>query len=150
MLRECRNNSGKELWSNISISIDNEHFKIDYDYDDLANSPFSSYERHVIWRYNTLKEGDEILSRKDKKIIDSYKRFIAINDLPNRIRYTEKVYDKPVKNIIEFEKTLTVDEAIARSKAKTEKQKRSLFGRTEPEKEEQVEYKNQILNNFKK
>lgn len=150
LLRECFKNAGKEVWSNISISIDNEHFKIDYDYDDLENSPFSSYERHVIWRYNTLKEGEDILSRKDKKIIDSYKRFIGINEIPNRIRYTEKVYDKPVKNIIEFEKTLTVDEAIARANQEIEKPKKSLFKRKEEPKEDEVKYKNQILNNLNK
>ena len=151
LLRECFTKARKKAWSNINITISNTQFIVEYDYDDLSNSPFSSYERHVIWRYNTLNEGDEILSRKDKKILEAYHRFIEINGKPKRVKHVEGVYNKPVKNIIEFEKTLTVEEAIARSKeSSSEKEKRGLFKKKEEQKEEEIKYNNQILNNWKK
>ena len=58
----------RKAWSNINISIENFKFKIEFDYEDLKNSEFDSYERHVIWRYDHLKEDSEVLSRKDRKI----------------------------------------------------------------------------------
>lgn len=150
-LRECFVRAKKRVWSNINISIKDSQFKIEYDYDDLANSPFSSYERHVIWRHNTLNESDELLSRKDKKILEAYQRFISINDRPKRIAHTESMYNQPVKNIIEFERTLTVEEAIARSKNPNEQnEKRGLFKKKEEQKIEDIKYNNQILNNWKK
>ena len=53
----------------MTITIHNNQFKVEYDYEDLKNSQFDSYERHVIWRYNNLKEEVGLLSRKDEKII---------------------------------------------------------------------------------
>ena len=44
----------KELWSNITISINNLKFKVEYNYDDLLNNDFNSYERHIIWRVKYL------------------------------------------------------------------------------------------------
>ena len=37
-----------ETWSNITLSIENVKFKIEYKYDDLLNSEYSSFERHII------------------------------------------------------------------------------------------------------
>ena len=68
-----------------------------------------------------------------------------------KLRHSENMYNKPVKNIVDFEKTLTVEEAIARSKEKNvENKKHSIFAKKKNEEEENVTYKNQILNNFKK
>jgi len=150
LLRECFSKTKQKPWSNINISIENSQFKIEYDYEDLNNSAFSSYERHVIWRYFTLKEGDEVLSKKDKKIIEAYKRYIEINGQNDKIRHVEGMYNHPVKNIIEFEKTLTVEEAIARSSNGMSKEKKSFFKKKEEKQEEEIEYNNQILNNWKK
>ena len=151
LLRECFVRAKKKVWSNINISIVNSQFKIEYDYDDLANSPFSSYERHIVWRHNTLQEGDEVLSRKDKKIIEAYQRFININGESQKLRHVEGIYNRPVRNIIEFEKTLTVEEAIARSKQENmTKPKLNLFKKKEIPEEEEIQYNNQILNNWKK
>ena len=69
--------------------------------------------------------------------------------------YIEGIYKQPVKNIIDFEKTLSVEEAIAQSKdihAK-EKKKSILFKKRVDdiiEDEEDVVYNNQILNRNKK
>ena len=40
--------------------------------------------------------------------------------------YMENIYDIPMKNIVDFEKTLSVDEAIAQSKTKEIKEKKEI------------------------
>ena len=63
------------------------------------------------------------------------------------------MYKKPVKNIIDFEKTLSVEEAIAQSKTEDEhkEKKKGLFKKNKRpddiiEEEPEVTYNNQILN----
>lgn len=59
-------------WTNLTIIIEGTKFKIEYDYEDLNKSKFSSYERHVIWRYNYLEIKEEQLNKKEKEIIERY------------------------------------------------------------------------------
>ena len=47
----------EKAWSNITISIENFKFIVEYNYEDLANSAYTSYDRHIIWRYKYLKTG---------------------------------------------------------------------------------------------
>ena len=85
------------------------------------------------------------------KIFEAYQRFININGEGQKSRHIEGIYNKPVKNIIEFEKTLTVEEAIARSQEEDfSKPKINLFKKKETPEVEEIEYNNQILNNWKK
>ena len=51
---EFRKSERKEIWTNITLSIQNLKFRVEYDYTDLNHSDFSSYERHIIWRYKIL------------------------------------------------------------------------------------------------
>lgn len=153
LLRERAIKSKRKVWSNVTISIENYQFKIEYDYQNLQRSQFDSYERHVIWRYNYLSEGIEFLSKKDKKIIEAYNQYIQLYDIPRRDVYIEGVYKQPVKNIIDYEKTLTVEEAIAQSKTENipkEKKRKGLFKKNKIddiiEDEEEITYNNQILN----
>ena len=157
LLRERFIELKKRVWSNISISIENFQFKIEFGYEDLKNSPFGSYERHVIWRYKYLEEGLASLSRKDKKIIEVYERYMKSHANSKKDMYIEGIYKLPQKNIIDFEKTLSVEEAIAQSKDSTTKEKKrvGLFNKKnklddiiedEDEEEKEVTYTNQILN----
>lgn len=157
LLREKFVNTNRKVWSNITITIQNNQFKVEYDYEDLKKSQFDSYERHVIWRYNYLKEGTAFMSRKDKKIIKVYLNDNQLEVPQKKDIYIEGVYKLPVKNIIDFEKTLTVDEAIAQSKDVNDKEKKKsgLFHKKHKlddiiEDEEDVIYNNQILNRNKK
>lgn len=102
-------------WTNITIIIENHQFKVKYDYQDLKNSIFDSYERHVIWRYIYLKPEYELLSKKDKNILSKYMEYSQKTDFPKKDVYIEGMYTQPVKNIVDFEKTLSVEEAIAQS-----------------------------------
>lgn len=154
LLRERFIKAKRKVWSNIVISIKDFKFKVEFDYQNLNESEFNSYERHVIWRYEYLSEGIEVLSKKDKKIIERYNEFLHFYDLPKKDIYIEAIYQKPVKNIIDFEKTLTVEEAIAQSKTENvtkEKNKKGLFKKNNKiddiiEDEENITYNNQILN----
>ncbi len=159
LLRENSIKRGIRVWSNISISIENSQFKIEFDYEDLKNSQFDSYERHVIWRYNYLSEDIETLSRKDRAIIENYLQHLYLRQINKKDVYTQEIYQKPVKNIIDFEKTLSVEEAIAQSKSEItndakEKKKIGLFKKNKPiddiieddEDDENQTFNNQILN----
>lgn len=155
LLHERFVNTKRRVWSSINITIEDFKFKIEFDYEDLTESPFDSYERHVIWRYNHLQEGIETLGRKDKKIVKAYLEYENTLIPSKKDVYVESVYKQPVKNIIDFEKTLTVEEAIAQSKApesEKEKKKSGLFKKKNKiediiiDDEEEVGYTNQILN----
>ena len=155
LLRERSIKTKNKSWSNMTITIQNCLFKVEFDYENLKESRFDSYERHVIWRYLNLKEAIELFSRKEKKIIDAYENYMKTNPSIKRDCYTEGIYKQPVKNIIDFEKTLTVEEAIAQSKNDSEKQKEKkktgLFRKNKvddiiDEDDDDVTYNNQILN----
>lgn len=154
LLRERFVKVKKKVWSSISISVENLQFKIEYDYENLKKSPFGSYERHVIWRHNYLDEEFTTLSKKDKKIIEVYNQYTETHPALKRDIYVERIYKLPVKNIIDFEKTLSVEEAIAQSKTSEvpkEKRKIGIFRKNKvndiiEEQEEEVTYNNQILN----
>lgn len=154
MLRERFVSTGRRVWSNITITIQDFKFKVEFDYEDLRKSEFDSYQRHVIWRYNYLKEDVDVMSRKDKKIIASYQQYKSIHAPSKRDMYVEAMYKLPVKNIVEYEKTVSVDEAIARSKAKEKEEKKTkkagLFVKKNKVddiiEDNDITYNNQILN----
>ncbi len=159
LLRQIWMKKKRKKWTNITISIENFQFKVEYDYEDLNQSPFDSYEKHVIWRYQYLKSDLNLFARKDRKIIERYKQFLSTMQIPKRDLYTEGMYAEPVRNIVDFEKTLSVEEAIAQSvrnelpkekkKSRFLKKKRVLEDIIEMEDEEEI-VNNQILNWKKK
>lgn len=102
MLREefKKSETGK-LWTNITISIQDMKFKVEYRYDDLLNDIFDSYERHVIWRYKYLGIGIEQVGKKEKDILEKY--FSMPKQLEKKGEYSMGVYiEQDIKNIIEY------------------------------------------------
>lgn len=92
-----------EMWSNLTISIENLKFKVEYCYEDLLNSYFDNYERHIIWRYNYLKIGPEQVSSKEKEIL---KRYFQSEKSENKTEiYEEGIYLKDVENMVTFSTT---------------------------------------------
>lgn len=148
----------QKKWTNLTISIENYQFKIEYDYQDLTSSKFDSYERHVIWRYLYLKTDLHLFGKKDKQIISKYIDFVNHTKLPKKDVYTEGIYAQMVKNIVDYEKTLSIEEAIARSEQEDtpkEKKKHHFFRKKTMiediiEIEEDELINNQILNWKKK
>lgn len=101
-LREAFKDSKEEkMWSNFTITIADAKFNIEYNYEDLIGSDYSSYDRHIIWMCKYLNYPVERLSRKDKKMLNSYYQDEKIKKLKTKT-YTEGMYKKKVHNIIEY------------------------------------------------
>ena len=90
----------KELWSNITISINNLKFKVEYNYDDLLNNDFNSYERHIIWRVKYLGVIPEQCTKEEKDIIRRYAS--QSKQLLRQEYYESGIYIKDVKNIVDY------------------------------------------------
>lgn len=98
---EFRKSETGRLWTNITISIQDMKFKVEYRYDDLLNDIFDSYERHVIWRYKYLGIGIEQVGKKEKDILEKY--FSMPKQLEKKEEYSMGVYiEQDIKNIIEY------------------------------------------------
>ena len=114
---------------------------------------FSSYENHIIWRYLNLNILPD--DKKEKNIITRYLNTVFPNLENEKISFD--IIDENIKSIVDFEKILTVEEAIARSiyenKKKEKKKKEELF---DDYNEENLEKKNKkslfsnIFNKFNK
>ena len=72
---------------------------------------YSSYENHIIWRYLNLNILPD--EKKEKEIITRYLNSGYYNLEKELIEF--EVINQNIKSIIDFEKVLTVEEAIARS-----------------------------------
>ena len=150
-LRRIHREIKTELWTNITISIENGQFKVEYGFEDLGkNAEFNPYERHIIWRYKYLKDKTEFSSKEEKDIIQRYldSDLIVFEKTTNEF-YIEDVYKQQVSNIIDYERTMTVEAALA-SNNKPEEEHKKKFGKKKkeieepkPEKQEEV---NQIIN----
>ena len=113
---EFRKSETGTLWSNITMTIGNMKFKVEYNYDDLELSSFSSYERHIIWRYEYLGIGEQQVSKKEKKILnkyltgpkiikrkENYETGLYIRDIENKIAYNtddDKPLNQPNEEIL--------------------------------------------------
>ena len=87
-------------WTNLTMIIEGIKFKVEYDYENLLESKFSSYERHIIWRYKYLNTKLEQLNKKDKQIIDKY--LLGEKVIRRRERYEAGIYIKNIRNIIDY------------------------------------------------
>lgn len=116
-LRELHREIKKELWTNITISIQNFQFKIEYAFEDVGkNSEFTPYERHIIWRYKNIDSDINHLTNEEKDIVKRYfDSDLILFEKENNQIYTENSYKLPVHNIIDYEKTLTIEAALASS-----------------------------------
>ena len=113
---EFRKSETGTLWSNITMTIENMKFKVEYNYDDLEHSSFSSYERHIIWRYEYLGIGEEQVRKKEKEILnkyltgakiikrkENYETGLYIRDIENKIAYNtddDKPLNQPNEEIL--------------------------------------------------
>lgn len=98
--QEFRKSERKEIWTNLTMIIQNLKFKVEYDYTDLNNNDFSSYERHVIWRYEYLGIGIEQVSREDKEILKRY--WLGARTLARKEHYDSGIYIQDIENRIAY------------------------------------------------
>lgn len=97
---EFRKSETSTLWSNITMTIENAKFKVEYNYDDLENSSFTSYERHIIWRYEYLGIGEEQVSKKEKEILNKY--ITGPKLIKRKENYETGIYIKDIENKIAY------------------------------------------------
>lgn len=113
-------------------------------------SLFSSYENHIIWRYLNLNILPD--DKKEKNIITRYLNTVFPNLGNEKISFD--IIDENIKSIVDFEKILTVEEAIARSiyenKKKEKKKKEELFDDYNEENLEKNNKKSLFSNIFNK
>ncbi len=109
LLRKEFEKAGEKLWTNLTISIENLKFSIEYAYEDLEKSYYSSYDRHIIWQYKYLDLSLERLSKKDRKMLENY---IVEEQFQNREtkKHVENMYQKNVHNIVEYDKVENVNQ----------------------------------------
>lgn len=132
---EFRKSERKEIWTNLTMSIQNLKFKVEYDYTDLNNSDFSSYERHVIWRYKNLGIGEEQVSKEDKEIIKRY--LLGAKTLSRKEHYDAGIYIKDIENMIAYStENYTTTQDVEQVVEKTERKQRNqlLLSKEEIEK----------------
>lgn len=100
-LREVfKADESQEVWSNITITIQNFKFRVEYNYENLQNSDFTSYERHIIWRYKNLGIGLEQVNKEEREILKRY--LIGAKTLVRKEVYDAGIYIKDVKNIVDY------------------------------------------------
>lgn len=156
-LRAIHKENNSKIWSNITISIENFQFKIEYAYEDLGKkSEFTPYERHIIWRYKHLNDDFDFQTKEEKNIINKYLNSNLIKNEKNNDVYTEGMYKQQVHNIIDYERMMTIEAAIAAQKEENtseeikpkSKLKKKLNGKPEEKQDsKKFENENQILFN---
>lgn len=102
LLREEFVKSNQKIWSNITISIKNYRFKVEYNYDNLLGGEEAYYNHHIYWRKKYL--GIEPHSKKEKKAVEEY----LANRKTTRKKdeqYDSGFYQKRQTNIITYETT---------------------------------------------
>lgn len=102
-LREIFEQNENEIWSNITISIENCKFSIEYNYENLLGSHYSSYDRHIIWKNKYLKIPIERFSKKDRSMVEQYILEEKFRNIETKID-VKNVYNKKINNIIDYNK----------------------------------------------
>ena len=100
---EFRKSETGSIWSNITITIQNLKFKVEYHYDNLSNNDFNSYERHIIWRYQYLHIGPEQVGKKEKEILNRY--LLGAKTLEKHEEYEAGIYIRDIENIVAYNET---------------------------------------------
>lgn len=133
--KEFRKSERKEIWTNLTLSIQSLKFKVEYDYTDLSQSDFSSYERHVIWRYENLGIGEEQVSKEDKEILKRY--WLGAKTLARKEHYDSGIYIRDIENVIAYstqDYTRTQDTVKEIEKPEKKRKNQLLLSKEEIEK----------------
>ncbi len=153
-------NTEQDLWTNITISIANFKFKVEFNYDELPFTEKEIYERNVIWKYKYLKIGGE--SKEEREILDNYymkmsptrkevyETGLYLKTENSKITFDKEQPGKPVQFVI-YEKD---DIANIINKTKNRFHNGISFNKNkdtkssiESDENEETQSKNQILNN---
>lgn len=123
--KEFQKSETKEIWTNLTLSIQSLKFKVEYDYTDLNHCDFSSYERHVIWRYENLGIGEEQVSKEDREILKRY--LLGARTLSKKEHYDSGIYIQDIENVIAYStenyaSTQEVEQVVEKTERKRKNQ----------------------------
>lgn len=97
---EYKKTESGPVWSNLTLTIKNMKFLVEFDYENLEKSDYTSYEKHIIWRYNVLGVSMEQCKREEKEILKRY--FAGVKTLARKETYDCGIYIQNVKNIVDY------------------------------------------------
>lgn len=103
LLRKEFEKAKEKLWTNVTISIENRIFQVEYDYEDLHLSKYSNHDRHIIWQYNYLNFPIERFSREDRVMLQSYLEEENVVHKETK-KYSERIYENNTYNAVEYDK----------------------------------------------
>lgn len=89
---------GEEKWNSVIISIADFKFQVEYEYEDSILKGFSSYEKHLIFRYQYLQYSLSSFNRSEREIITRYLAAIKWKK-PRKKIYSEAMYEMPYEMI---------------------------------------------------
>ncbi len=160
-LREAFKESKEEkMWTNLTITIENLKFNVEYSYEDLIGSKYTSYDRHIIWKCKYLDLPLERLSKKDRKMLEEYYIEEKLSN-PKTKNYIEGIYKKGVHNITQYNNEYIKEDNNRKEKQNIRPKKQKIdkyeeYKRKQEEKKQKEEIhieikmeeekKNQILN----
>lgn len=101
-LREEFIRSGQKPWSNMTISIKNSRFKIEFNYDNIIGGQDAYYDHHIYWRYKYLHI--EPHNKKEKQAIEKYLANKAKSKIKDE-QYDSGLYEKKPTNVITYDTT---------------------------------------------
>ena len=97
-LRRVCMEQGDEKWYSVIISIADFKFNVEYNYEDLNISKYSSFERHLIFRHKYLDYPITSFNKNERDIIVTY-----LNESkyykPKTKLYSEVMYEMPFETI---------------------------------------------------
>ena len=88
-------------WTNISISIENVEFLVEYNFDNLENSEYTSEERRDIWKCKYLDFPIEKLSKNSRKMVKRYQQEEEWGQHGVTV-YSETFYQKHIHNDVTY------------------------------------------------
>lgn len=138
-LRECFRKEEEQLWTSLTIKVENFHFIIEFCYDKCDRE---EEKQHLIWMYKNLGIPLESYTKKERQIILQYLEEEKIN--PPKIQvYTEPMYRNQIRNVVQYNCERVQFKAPAREKetvrkvtkrkAKEELRQKDIKDKTEKE-----------------
>lgn len=97
-LRRVCMEQGDEKWYSVIISIGDFKFNVEYNYEDLSSSKYSSFERHLIFRYKYLDYPITSFNKNERRIINQY-LYETLHNKPKTKIYSETMYEMPYNTI---------------------------------------------------
>lgn len=124
LLRDGYISKRKKAWTTIDVTCQIDKFIVKYGFENLAKSNYTPEERHIIWRYQNLDIDLDTLNRSERKVLNYYIKESKMNFAPVVEICSMPIYEKPVQATVDYERSLTIDEIVARdTEAKRQEEK---------------------------